>query len=86
VPARFSEESFDAAEGVARALVLLDGGRPRTSHLDAFVGGTRGERRLVAAMTVDWHDWALRGDKEALARFRTAVAATPALADLREAG
>jgi dienelactone hydrolase len=86
VPARFSEESFDAAEGVARALVLLDGGRARTSHLDAFVGGTRGERRLVAAMTVDWLDWALRGDKEALARFRTAVAATPALADLREAG
>jgi dienelactone hydrolase len=86
VPARFSEESFDAAEAVPRALVLLDGGRERTSHLDAFVGGTRAESRLVAAMTVDWLDWALRGDAGARQRFRAAVAATPDLAELREAG
>jgi dienelactone hydrolase len=85
VPVRFSEDVFEAATG-RRFLVLLAGGRAATAHLDAYVAGSRPESRLVAAATVDWLDWALQGDADALERFWGAVAARPGLADLREAG
>lgn len=85
VPVGFSEDVFEAATG-RRFLVLLDGGRAASAHLDAYVAGSRPESRLVATATVDWLDWALRGDADALQRFRAAVLATPDLADLQEAG